>query len=134
MAEYSGSALYLAWIHSGGTVTMHGDFRTFSFNPSVKTALATAGSDADEAYLAGVKDASMSVGLVAQSAGTALEDALVEGASGTLLVGPEGTASNKRKWTIPAISMGASFSIPYDNVVEMACDFQKTGALTRGLW
>jgi hypothetical protein len=134
MAEYTGENLYVQWVGAGGTVTLQGDFRTFSIKPTIGLAKATAGADPDEVYLATVKDAQMSWAGVAQAGGTLLEDALVEGTSGTLYVGPEGTATGKRKWTIPAIALGASFNIPYADTVEVACDFQKSGALVRGVW
>jgi len=134
MAEYSGKDLICQWICAGGTINLNGDSRAVSIKPTIGLSKATAGADADEVYLATVKDAQVSWGAVAQSAGTALEDALVEGAFGTLIVGPEGTATGKRKWTIPAFSLGVSFNIPYADVVEIACDFQKSGALTRGVY
>lgn len=134
MPEFSGSALVVQWIHPSGTVALTADSRSLSIEPTVKLYTATAGSDADEVYLSGIKDAKISWSGVAQTSGTALEDALVEGTSGTLIVGPEGTASGKRKYTIPAFSMGLQVNIPYDNVVELSCDWQKTGAMTRGTY
>ena len=132
--EFSGSALSCSWIHSGGTVALTGDHRTVTISPTIGLAKATAGSDADEQYLATVKDAVVSWAGVVQSAGTALEDALIEGKSGTLIVGPEGTASGHRKYTIPAISMGPKMNFPFSDVAEMSVDFQKSGALTRGVY
>lgn len=134
MAEYTGAGLYVQWVGSVSTVTLQGDFRSFSIKPTIGLAKATAGADADEVYLKTVKDAQMSWAGVAQTGGTVLEDALAEGVEGTLIVGPEGTATGKRKWTIPAIALGASFNIPYAEVVEIACDFQKSGAMVRGVW
>jgi len=132
--EYTGKNLYVQWVGANGTVTLGGDFRTFSIKPTIGLAKGTAGSDTDETYLATVKDAQMSWAGVAQEGGTVLEDALVEGTEGTLTVGPEGTATGKRKWTVPAIALGASFNIPYADIVEVACDFQKSGAMVRGVW
>lgn len=134
MAEYTGKDLYGAWVHAGGTILLAGDFRTFSLKPSIALVKGTAGSDADEVYLATVKDAQMSWAGVAQTGGTVLEDGLAEGTSGTLIVGPEGTVAGKRKWTIPAIALGGQINIPYADVVEISCDFQKSGALVRGSW
>lgn len=134
MTEYVGKNLYAQWVGSVSTVTLEGDFRTFSLKPSIALVKATAGADADEVYLATVKDAQMSWAGVAQTGGTVLEDALAEGVEGTLIIGPEGTVTGKRKWTIPAISLGAQFNIPYADVVEITCDFQKSGAMVRGVW
>jgi hypothetical protein len=132
--EFSGSALVTTWVHSGGTATLTGDHRTVTITPTIGLAKATAGSDADEQYLATVKDATVNWSGVVQAGGTALEDALIEGKSGTLIVGPEGTATGKRKYTIPAISMGPKMNFPFSDTSEMSVDFQKSGALTRGVY
>lgn len=130
MAEYAGSALYLTWIHPGGTAVLSGDFRTFSTTPSVDYYESTAGADTDKTYLSGVKDRTISVSYVDQSDGTVTLDALEEGTQGTLVVSPEGTASTKRRETYPAISGGASRNEPYNNVVEISITFQGNGAVT----
>lgn len=128
MAEYTGSGLVLNWIYSGGTVSLSGDSRSFTFNPTVDMIDTTAGSDAARTFIASYKTVACSVSLVAQTGGTVLEDALKAGTFGTLIAQPEGTATGKRKYTIPAYSMGAQFTFPYDNLVEITCDFQPSGA------
>jgi hypothetical protein len=127
MAEYTGSGLVLSWVYSGGTVSLGGDFRTFTFNPTVDMIDTTAGSDPSRTFIPSYKTVACSVGLVAQTGGTALEDALQAGNFGTLTAQPEGTASGKRKYVIPCYSMGAQFTFPYDNLVEITCDFQPSG-------
>lgn len=129
--EFSGSALVCKWIYSGGTVTLSGDQRTVTITPSINLINATAGSDADEAYILGTKDATASYSGVAQQGGTATEDALIEGTQGTLEIYPEGNTSGKRKYSMPAISMGPRYNFPYADVVELSVDFQKNGALAR---
>ena len=118
------------WIHPGGTVALHGNFRTFSTSPSVDLYEATAGADTHKSYLPGVKDQTIQVSLVQQVGGTALMLALREGTQGTLIVGPEGTAATKLKETYPAISMGPNLSQPYNNVPELSISFQQNGAPT----
>lgn len=133
MAEFTGSACVVKWVTTaGGTVDLSGDMRSVSWSPSIKFANATAGSDQDEVYLATIKDKKVSYKGVMQSAGTATEDALKEGTFGTLIVQPEGTATGKRKYTVPAFSQGAQLNWPYDNTVEITCDFQGSGAATLG--
>lgn len=127
MAEYTGSGLKMEWIYSGSTVNLDGDYRTFTLTPVVDMIDTTAGADASRTYITSYKTISCSVSLVAQTGGTVLEDALQAGNFGTLIVRPEGTASGKRKYTIPAYSMGAVFNFPYDNLVEITCDFQPSG-------
>jgi hypothetical protein len=134
MAEFLGSAVVFQWINPAGTLALTGDHRRVSISPAVDLYEKSAGSDADKTYLPGIKDATVSYEGVQQSAGTATEDALVEGTEGTLIIGPEGTASGKRKYTIPAISMGANVEYPYNDVAILSCEFQKSGALTRSVY
>ena len=134
MAAYAGSSLSVQWIHSGGTVTLEGDFRQFSITPSVDLYDQTAGSDAYKTRIVGVKDSQASFSAVMQSGGTALTNALASGTDGTLIAGPEGTASGKQKITLPAIAMGVKYTIPYNNVVEMTCDWQGNGTRQDGVY
>ena len=132
MAEFSGSALVVKWVTTAGTVDLSGDYRTLNLDPSINMIEATAGSDTDKVYLPSVKDKKVSYTGVFQSAGTATEDALVEGTYGTLTIQPEGTATGKRKYTIPAYAQGGKFNWKYNDIVEINCDFQGSGAMTRG--
>lgn len=134
MPEYAGSTLYMQWVTSSGTTTYHGDFRTFSTQPSVDLYETTAGADTHKGYIPGVKDQTIQTGIVAQTDGTALLTQSREGMQGTLFVGPEGTATGKIKETYPAISMGPQRTQPYNNVVEYAITFQQNGAPTYGTW
>lgn len=134
MPAYVGKDLVVQWATTGGTTTVTGDFRSFSYTPSVDLVDQTAGPDTQKTYLPNLKDGQCSLAAVMQASGTALSVALAEGTQGTLFVGPEGTASTKQKLTIPAISMGAKFNIPYADIVELSCDFQQNGARTDGAW
>lgn len=134
MSAYSGSALAVRWAYSGGTVSLDGDFRTFSYSPSVELIDQTAGSDANRTRLVSIKDGNASLSAIMQVSGTAITNALVEGTQGTLNVGPEGTATGKQKLSFPAIAMGASYSISYNDVVELSCDFTQNGARVDGIW
>lgn len=136
MTAYIGSALDIKWLYAAGTTSLNGDFRTFSYNPSVDLKDQTAGNDANKTYLPGLKDgrAAMTALLQAGTAagGTAMLAVLGEGYSGTLIWSPEGTAATKPKYTIPAICMGAAMTVPYDETIEISCDFQQNGARTEG--
>ena len=134
MAEFTGKNLALSFIYSGGTIDLAPDFRTFSKAPSIGMVDASAGSDADRTYLTTLKDGTYSWGAVVQEIGTAIRTALVEGTGGTLEIGEEGTAIGNPKETVPVISMGAQYNIPYDNVVEISCQFQKNGARTEAVY
>ena len=130
MAEFTGSAMILSWIYSGGTVVLNGDYRTCSWNPSVGNAETTAGADTHQTFLPTVKNATASVGMVLQVGGTAMITALGAGNSGTLIIGPEGTATGKPKITFPCFSNGAKYTFPYAGTVEFTCDFTETAAYT----
>ena len=129
--EYiSGSTMVLQWIYSGGTISFATDQRSVSWSPSIETVDATAGSDTVRKRLTTFKDSTASISLVDQtnSAGTA--SALDAGVSGTLIIGPEGTATGKRKITFPSFSQGAKYSWPFDGVAEITCDFLANGTYT----
>lgn len=134
MAEFTGKNLAASFIYSGGTIDLAADFRSFSKAPSIGMVDASAGSDADRTYLTTLKDGTYSWGGVVQAVGTAIRDALVEGTSGTLEIGEEGTAAGNPKESVPVIAMGAQYNIPYDNVVEISCQFQKNGARTSSVY
>ena len=135
MAAFSGSALYLAWIWSGGTITLHGDFRTFDWTPTLSLIDASAGSDSFREYISGIGEGGdINFSAVMQQGGTALITALARGNAGTLLYGPEGTATNKPKSTIPAISKGPAYTQPFDDVVEFKVSWQQSAVETNAAW
>lgn len=134
MPEFTGASMYLAWVYSGGTVLLHSDERTVNLNPSVDYADATAGADPRKKRIATLKDTMLSYAGVAQTAGTALEDALAEGTEGTLLFGPEGTVAATRKYVIGAFSGGAKFAYKYADVTEITVEFTGNGTYSRTTW
>jgi len=127
MAEITGKNLVATWVYSGGTVDLNTDFRTLSINPNIDLAETTAGADTDKTYIATIKDATIEWSGLYQSKGTALMNALEAGTGGTLIIYPEGTASGFPKESYPAIAMGAKINVPYADVVEISCTFQKNG-------
>jgi hypothetical protein len=128
MTEHTGSALVASFIHAGGTLVLNTDYRTLGTSPTIGLVKASAGSDTDETYLTTLKDGKYSWKGLSQVGGTVLESALVEGTKGTLIIGREGTTTGAPKETVPVISMGGQYNYPYDNVIEISCDFQKNGA------
>lgn len=133
-AYRGGENMYISWASNAGTVTLQGDYKTFSYTPSIDLLDQSAGADTNKTYVNGLKDGQGAIMVNMQTAGTAVTNALVEGASGTLTVGPEGTASGKQKIVYPAISQGASYNWPYENLVEVSCNFQQNGARSDTLW
>ena len=134
MAEFTGQNMVIQWINSGGTTTLSGDYRKIDLPFAKDLVESTAGSDAGRTDIATLWNYTVAYGGVMQTGGTAVEDALLPGTSGTLIVGPEGTATGKRKYTIPCMSLGATFAVQYDQVVEMACNFKSQGAPTLAVY
>jgi hypothetical protein len=138
MARFSGSAMYLQWIHPAGTALLHSEFRQFDWTPTLSLIDASAGADTFRNYLPGIGeggDIQLSMVMpTGATGGTALISALALATQGTLVYSPEGTAVGKPKFTIPAFSKGPAFSHPYDGIVEMKIGFQQSAAYTSGVW
>jgi hypothetical protein len=129
MAEYlAGPTMVLTWTYSGGTISLAGDYRTCTFSGTTGYEDASAGSDTQVGRLPTLTDVTASVELVLQTGGTAIQAALQPKTAGTLVIQPEGTATNKRKITIPAYCDGAVPSFPYAGVAVITCGF--TGSST----
>lgn len=130
MAEFlAGPTMVLTWTYSGGTISLAGDYRTCTWNPSVAYEDASAGSDTQVGRLTALKDATAAIEIVNQTGGTAIQTALQPGNAGTLVIQPEGTATNKRKITFPAYCDGAVPSFPYANVSVTSCGFTGSSVL-----
>ena len=132
MAEFTGSALVASWIWSGGTVSFAGDYRTVNWNPTVAYADISAGSDTHVGRLTTLKDSTASVTMVDSSPGTATYASFQPGVSGTLIIQPEGTASGKRKITMPAFCDGAVPAYAYNDTTTLSVNFTGNGAFTDG--
>lgn len=136
MAAFSGSALVMQWVQAAATTVITGDHKSFTYTPSINLIDATAGADANKNYIPGVRDGTWTFNATLQdgssAGGTSTFSTLAEGNIGTLIVMPEGTAAGKTKITLPSISQGAAYSIPYDNVIEMTVNGQQNGARVDG--
>jgi hypothetical protein len=130
MAEFlAGPTMVLQWIWSGGTVSLAADYRTCNWAPTIAYVDVSAGGDTQIGRLTALKDATASIELVGQTGGTAIAAALSAGVAGTLIIGPEGTATGKRKITFPSYSDGAVVDFPYADVVAITCGFTGAGSL-----
>lgn len=130
MAELiSGPTMVLTWTISSGTHTLNADYRTVSWNPSTAYEDVTAGQDTQMGRLPTIKDATASIEMVVQTGGTAFAAALQPQQAGTLTIQPEGTATNKRKITLPAYCDGAVVTMPYANVAVITCGFSGSSTL-----
>lgn len=125
-----GQTMVLQWIYSGGTISLAGEERSVAWTPSIETVDTTAGADTVRTYLGTFKSATASVSMVDQTNAAGTATALDAGVRGTLIIGPEGTATGKRKITFPSMSQGAKYTFPYDGIAEISCDFIATGSYT----
>lgn len=133
MPEFAGSAAYLGWKHSAGTIALHADFRTFSWAPTMNFIDATAGSDTYEQLIKSYgTGGEFSAELLAQTGGTALAAKLDRGTKGTVIYGPEGSTAGKLRYRIPAYSTGPQWNQPFNDVVTLTANWRQYAAETRG--
>lgn len=131
--EFVGSALFAQWVGSPpggavGTVVLNTDYRNFNYRPSLSFIDATAGSDSATKRLDYMKDGQATLSILEQTdIGTVTMNLLAEGVHGTLTWGEAGTATGKPKHVLPAISMGAGISSPYNDVATIDITFQQNG-------
>lgn len=130
MAEFlAGPTMVLTWSFGAGSVVLAADYRTVTWSPSIAYEDVSAGADTQVGRLTALKDATASIELVLQTSGTAIAAALQPGQAGTLLIQPEGTATNKRKITFPSYCDGAQPAFPYANVAVITCGFTGAGSV-----
>lgn len=134
MPKYTGKDLFLSFAGSGGTVTLSTDYRSLSTNPSIGLVDVSAGADTFKTYLTTLKDGSFEYSGLLLAAGTAVTNALREGCTGTLTIGPEGTVVGKPKETYPVIALGPKVNYPYSDVVEVSATFQQNGPSVISNW
>ena len=133
MAEFAGSALYLGWSHSGGTVVLKTNYRSFSWAPTLNFIDATAGADTYETLLTSYgTGGEFSCETLAQTGGTALAAALDRQKKGTVIYGPEGSVSGSLRYLIPAYSTGPQWNQPFNDVVTLTANWRQYAAETRG--
>jgi hypothetical protein len=126
--RYRGNALVMQWIYSGGTVLLSGDQKKLDIDRNIDLIDATAGNISDKEYLAGIKDWSLKISLAdTGAAGSAILAAVIEGTFGTLLYGPQGTATGKPKGGIYGVVKSHKISVPFDDAVSIDLEIQKSG-------
>jgi hypothetical protein len=129
---YAGSAAYIAWVYSGGTITFD-YWRNFTWAVDLNYIDATAGADTFEVLVAGHGTGQdFTCTYVGQQNGTAILTALARQTAGTVIYGPEGTATGKAKYTIPATSKGPSFNQSYNDINEITFAWRQTAVETLG--
>lgn len=123
--RYTGDALYLTF---KGQV-LSGDYTSMDNSDSIDTVDITAGAERDRSHIATIRDAEISVDIFEKviAGGTALRRELYVGNSGTLLWGPEGTATGKPKYACLATITAISRPITFDGAVARSITFQRNG-------
>ena len=132
--EYAGSACYVTWVYSGGTVVAYTDARNFNYSPSIDFIDATAGADVNRKRLNSFKDGQASLSSLAQYDGTAFVTACAEGNGGTLTWSPAGTATGRPKSYAAFIAQGVTVTSPYLDVTTYDVSWQQNGARTDTAW
>jgi hypothetical protein len=126
VAKLSGKNLYVSF----AGVALSGEQRSFDVTLSQETADSTAGADNYRNFVNTVKSIEASLEIVMKehsTGGSAIKAALAAGAEGTLLWGPEGTATGKPKYGFYALISEASETIPFDDVWTKSVTFQNAG-------
>lgn len=129
MAQYTGSALYLAF---KGTV-ISTRYRSLKTKEEIDLEDQSAGNDVAKTYLTTLEDGDAALDFLDVAGGTAataLWNLCDKGAEGTLEWGPEGTATNKPKHTVNAIVKSREKTEDYDKPVEGSITFQFSGVVT----
>lgn len=139
MAFVHGKNAYIQIDNSSGTLTSITSISNeISYSQSIETAETTVFGNAAKTYITGLNDATISVsGLFDSTSATVIEgtiDALIAGtnASATLVFGPEGNGTGKKKYTQETIVTSYEISAPVGDVVSLSVEFQRTGSTTIG--
>lgn len=139
MAEFLGKDLQFQWVGTAGTLDMSEYQRGVTFSPTVAIHDVTTGAATYNTKMIGLKDFTVSYKGLWQSgtAGTAtttMENTLKAGEGGTIYLGPEGTATGMRKYTLPVISQGPQVNLQYDALTEINISFDGNGTVTYGAY
>jgi hypothetical protein len=133
MPAFAGTSLKVNWIWASGTLAMDGDYRTFTYTPSIDLFDQTAGADTSRSFVNSYKAGEASfAGLLQSGSAPAWGSALVEGNAGTIIYYPEGTANGNWRGTVPAISLGMAQNLQYNALVETSVSWTQNGARTEG--
>lgn len=130
--EFYGKDLQFIFAGTGGSINMSEYQRGASFSPTGKIDVNTTGSAGAETRQVGVKDYTVSYKGLWQTVGTAIEALVAFGELGTVTLGPEGTATGMRKYTLPVISQGPQVNLVYDGLTELNVAFVGNGTPTYG--
>ena len=125
--RYTGKALNVLWIYSGGTVDLSADFRTLKVSAETDSAESAAGSQTHKSYIPTLIDSSAELEFldITGSTGSTQWMSVAPQMAGTLIWSPQGTTSGKPKHTCTdAFVINREREIPYDDVVQVTVGWQ----------
>ena len=127
----SGKALYATF----AGIAINADFTSVSVNTEDDIIDVTAGADTFHYFISRACE-NGTVDFEAYYAGTGNPWAAVDnGAAGTLIIAPKGTASDSPKWTwARALVQNRNITIPFDDGVRFTCTFQLSAALVEATY
>ncbi len=122
-----------AYIYFKGT-DIAGDFRNLDDSSAIGLVDATAGADACKTFLTTITEGEAKWSALWQdtAAGDAAYLLLAPGAEGSLIIGPNGSASGAAKTTVNAIVKDRNRKIPYDDVIEIEATLVRSGTASEG--
>jgi hypothetical protein len=128
--SFAGTAMVVTW----NALPLTGEYRRVTINQTVNDADGTSGPDTEIRHMPTQTNANIALEMTAMSgtAGTATWSALTPRTAGTLIVQPEGTALNLRKYTSVCYVQAFNDNIPYNEAVIWAVTFYPSAAITRG--
>lgn len=132
MPRLTGKDLYVAWIDAQGTAALQADFKVFEYDNEIDSADLSAGSDSNRVWGETLGDLSFNLEMMYNSdnvgtAAAALYGRIAAGNSGTLVWGPEGTASGKPKGSCYVFVSKHSHAQPFDDGVTRSIEFKPKG-------
>ena len=120
--------------NSGGSLTDISAYcDSVDFPLTADTAEGTTFGDSSKEYIAGLKDATISVSGSWDATADGVLAAIV-GVSGSFQYGPAGTTGGNIKYTGEAICTSYTVNAPVGDKVTFSAEFQVTGAVTRGTY
>lgn len=137
MAFVHGKNAYIQLDNSAGTpTTLTAITNEISYSQSIDTAETSVFGTSAKTYITGQNDATISIsGLFDATSASVIEgtiDALIAGtlASASLIFGPEGNGTGKKKISCETIVTSYEISAPVGDVVSLSVELQRTGAST----
>lgn len=132
-SRLTGKNLWVAWVDAQGTVVASGDQTSFDPDFKMDTVDMSAGSDNVRSYLPTLKDLTMKLerfilGGTANVGTATLNYRMREGAVGTILWAPEGTATGFSKWGIVALVSDFAMKFPFDDKAMVTIELKPQGA------